>query len=104
MLTTDQLVAMARKKGIMLTESSVYHRILKGWTLDEIINTRQFQRRKSKRTVYVVYKNDEYLMEGTAEEISKATGLTIGSIYSYVYRRRKGLHKTNYEIFEVDEE
>ena len=100
-LTLNKITELAKSKGNELSAYTISSRIREGWTLEEIISTPKGYRRKSKKTHYVVYRDDDYVMEGTISEISDKTGLTISTIYTYISKGKKGIKKTNYEIFEA---
>lgn len=52
---------------------------------------------KSKKEYIVYDKQENVVMLGTSNEITKKLGITIGTFYSYV--SRGDLSKSNYKIF-----
>ena len=54
---------------------------------------------KSKKEYIVYDKQENVVMLGTSNEITKKLGITIGTLYSYV--SRGDLSKSNYKIFAV---
>lgn len=100
-LTIETIKELAKSRGNELKATTISGRISEGWTLEEIISTPKGYRRRSKKAHYVVYRDDDYVMEGTINEISDKTGLTISTIYTYISKGKKGIKKTNYEIFEA---
>lgn len=54
---------------------------------------------KSKKEYIVYDKQENVVMLGTSNEITKKLGITIGTFYSYV--SRGDLSKSNYKIFAV---
>lgn len=92
-LTINKITELAKSKGNELSVYTISSRIREGWTLEEIISTPKGHSRRSKKAHYIVYRDDDYVMEGTINEISEKTGLTISTIYTYISKGKRVLRK-----------
>jgi predicted DNA-binding protein YlxM (UPF0122 family) len=60
---------------------------------------------RKKNTFYALYKGDDLIMMGTADEIAKELNVTIESVYRKAWRTNKGIYKkSKYEVVRLEGE